>query len=383
MPGFDPFEDLQPLTIPAPTFARPTTATGRRATVPRVRWEVPDGRLGQLRQRRPADPQVTPAPDFTNALRNFREAIERQRAAARAAADVAPLGEMWPAWPPQEPQEPLKKVAEPITLEEEPFAKLVNPFLVGCDPEFVVLKGDNLVNVQALLPHTGEVGWDHGGSCIELRPKPAKGTLTMVKRLQKLIQGDTLKSIMSAGKWRGGAMIRAKQRMLTLGGHVHLDVTPPGFDLRHEEEAQQRLKALDRLTAHLEKLDILPQNECADRRANSNYGQWSEFRVYNDHVHPAHLEYRTMASWLFHPVTAFICLTGAKLAAVAPQVAIDTLRPKSVSYENLVNFFEFFRHKDLNAAQVLDKLIDNMDIKALQKDPDGDMKEAWKELVVA
>jgi hypothetical protein len=272
--------------------------------------------------------------------------------------------------------------APEVVFDDEPHGRLVNPFLVGADPEFVIVKDGKLVNVKYNLPHEGEVGWDHGGDCIELRPKPAKGTLTLVKRIQKLIQGEVLKAVMDKGKWRGGALVKAAQRSLTLGGHVHLDVLPPGYT-RDPEGSRMQLKALDRLTLHLEKLDVLPGNESAERRALGQYGQWGAYRDQVDRGGKPHLEYRTMASWLNHPVTAFECLTGAKLATVAPQVALDTLRYRNVNVQNLVNFFEFFRHKDLNARQVLEKLIDGQDIKAIQKDPDGDIMEAWKEMAFA
>src|SRR5262245_52158139 len=80
-----------------------------------------------------------------------------------------------------------RKPAPPLE-EEDVAAKLVNNWLIGCDPEFVVL-GDRggVVNVEGTLPHNGEAGWDHSGDVIEIRPEPAHGTYKLLQRMQKII----------------------------------------------------------------------------------------------------------------------------------------------------------------------------------------------------
>lgn len=292
---------------------------------------------------------------------------------------------------------------EAANSADEDVSKLANNFLVGCDPEFVVVdKPEVVYNVQtAGVPHEGEVGWDHGGLVVEIRPKPAMGTYAVVKRIQGTIQKNTSLALIMDRKWRAGAAFRTKtaetvvdpitgvrgrERLLTLGGHVHFDIAPP--PTREEDEHVRRMKALDRGTTYLEKLDILPKDESTLRRIHGSkattndakYGQLGDWRPARGGSHGGyHIEYRTMASWLYHPKVAYMAMTLAKLCAVSPQLALDTLKARNVSYENLKALFELYRHKDDNAKRALENLLDG-DIKAIQCDPDVDFKKNWKEL---
>lgn len=280
--------------------------------------------------------------------------------------------------------------ANPKLVEEEEkvTVKLANDFLVGCDPEFVILDGGKVMNLQEYLPKDGEVGYDHGGVEAELRPKPCKGTYALLKRLRTLILKDgSLNPKLSTYKWRSGATVAINEkRNLTLGGHVHFGILPRGLDPTDKagEKYDLRVKALDRTTKFLEALDILPRDECALRRdkgdiqnADQKYGRWGDVRNAND---GKHIEYRTMASWLFDPTVAYLALTSAKLAAAAPQVALDTLKANNYSYQNYLNFFELFRHKDTNAKRALEKLLDDKKVETLHFDPDVHFRERWETL---
>lgn len=280
--------------------------------------------------------------------------------------------------------------AQPTLPEEEEKVvsiKLANDFLVGCDPEFCVLQPDGKVlDVQNVLPHDGEVGYDHGGLEAELRPKPAKGTYALLKRLRILILQHEKLNKLATYRWRAGAAVQTPGRLLTMGGHVHFGLLPRGEDVTDRDGAKfdMRLKALDRTTKYLEALDILPRDESALRREkgdkanpNQQYGKWSDIRICDP---DRHIEYRTMASWLFDPTPAYIALTAAKLAAAAPQLTLDTLKANNFSYVNFVNFFEVFRHKDTNAKRALEKLIDGHEVKVLQLPPDANFRASWEKL---
>lgn len=272
---------------------------------------------------------------------------------------------------------------------DEMAEKLANNFLIGCDPEFVALddKG-RIISVEALMPHEGEVGYDHGATVIEVRPKPAMGTYALLKRIQGMLTTNPTLAKVNKYKWRAGAVVEADvvgarqaHRTLTLGGHVHIDLPPAGHGGDIEGHAQ-RVKALDRATKYLEDLDILPKAESQKRRSlgtREGYGKWGDVRPATNNERVYRTEYRTMASWLYDPKVAFICLTAAKLAAVSPQVALDTLKARSVSYENLKTFFEFFKARDVNARRACEKLLCN-DIKSLQVDPDTNFQASWKRL---
>jgi len=281
---------------------------------------------------------------------------------------------------------------------------VVNSFLVGCDPEFVVFDaaGEG-VNLSHKLPHAGQIGWDHSGYVAELRPQPAKGTFTLVKRLKELMmRADSLDL---GNKWKAGAVSRLAGRTVTLGGHVHLDISPLKEGYVHEtsvvrdpdnpeqvlveetwtDEHKARVKALDTITARLEQLDILPNHESQTRRSSGDYGHYGDVRVqrhlkYDPAYRPSwhlHTEYRTMASWLYDPRNAFLCLTAAKLAAAEPQVALEHIKRTTIPWKQLVNWFELFKEKDVNARRLVDKVL-SQGHKALVADPEVDFRERWK-----
>jgi hypothetical protein len=288
--------------------------------------------------------------------------------------------------------------------QDDDVKKLANNFLVGCDPEFVVAeKADKVYNViSAGIPHEGEVGYDHNGLVVEVRPKPTMGTYALVKRIKQIIKENPALALVADKKWRAGACFKTKldaegldplvnrrvrERTLTLGGHIHFDIAPPpNYD---DADHVRRMKALDRGTRYLEKLDILPFAESVLRRqlgaratnADVKYGQFGDWRPAQGGSHGnRHIEYRTMASWLFDPKVAYTAMTLSKLIAVSPQLALDTLKVSNISFENLKAFFELYRHKDDNACRELENLLDGKTIKGIQADPDSDFKKNWKEL---
>lgn len=245
------------------------------------------------------------------------------------------------------------------------MAKLVNKFEIGCDPEFVVLDTQGrIVNVSQMTDNEGTVGWDHSGNCVELRPTQARGTWTVVKRLQTLINNPypSLKPYQQH-KWRAGAYIQTPSKSIAIGGHIHFGVT--GI-------TPERAKALDAVTKTMEDLEILPKSESIARRTHTQYGKWGDFR---DDTSDKHIEYRVMASWLSSPWTAFLALTLGKLAIVDP---IGTANLTSCdSVKSLVRFIESFKNKDQNVDRLLFKL--DRDKSWLPFVPDADFKSAWSQ----
>lgn len=253
--------------------------------------------------------------------------------------------------------------------ETKGFNGMINNFLVGCDPEWAALDGQGKVmGLIGHLNHAGEIGYDHHGRVGEFRPEPTKGTYALVKKLHRLINSPTMQAI-RAVKLRAGARIDRE----SLGGHVHFGFKTPqvqhGTYTSAPAVVDIRVQALDRITSVLENLDILPKEESANRRKGS-YGHFSDVRDSN-----GHLEYRTMASWLYDPKVAYLCLTGAKLAASDAQGTVDNLK-KSGSFSDLVNWFTRYRTKDINARRAVDRVLASGH-KAIQVYPDVDFKERW------
>jgi hypothetical protein len=295
------------------------------------------------------------------AMRIVRQAQAQAQAAFQAA--------MQPQAPPLVP----KLGTEP----EE--GDMLNNFLIGCDPEFILLDNEGkTAKASQYFPYAGLIGYDHGGRVAELRPKPAKGTYTVLLRLQELIQSKPVIAV--PHRLRAGAICNND----CLGGHVHLGfngmTSGQGTFLGGQlnEKGAQVTKALDALTKVLEHLDILPKNECAKRRNSAQavagyYGAYGDVRDSN-----GHMEYRTMASWLYDPKVAFLCLTAAKLAAVDPKGAYEALQD-CTSWKGLKAWLDSYRSKDVNAKRLEEKITD---LKKLQVDPTVNFRERWENLEV-
>lgn len=284
---------------------------------------------------------------------------------------------------------------------------LVNNFLVGCDPEFLVAdkNGDGvyLNTLTAYINYTfpPQVGVDHGGWVVELRPPPAKGTYALVRRIQRLLRSPRLREY-EGFSWLAGAMRKGRAPTrptccqgecdnwtafydamdrwddglgdMPLGGHIHLDIRP--WDV-HEGVADNwpELRALDGYTLLLEALDILPSEECADRRRHGHYGEYGDY-----HADKNRLEYRTMCSWLFHPKVTMLCLTGAKLAAAEPNAVRELINGDS-SLRTLKRMFEAFATRDTNARRVVERILEPATrARDLQWRPDQDFREHWRTL---
>jgi hypothetical protein len=132
---------------------------------------------------------------------------------------------------------------------------------------------------------------------------------------------------------------------------------------------------MDAVTRLLEHLDILPTKECIERRkkgADAGYGKFGAVRYKAD----GHFEYRTMASWLHDPRVAYICLTAAKLAAVAP-IETRTALEKATSFAALQTWAENYK-KDDNVKRML-RLFEKGH-RSLVKDPDVDFRGRWETL---
>lgn len=293
----------------------------------------------------------------------------------------------------------------------------VNEFLVGADPEFVIV-GDNSI-VKAMkedreweIP-AGKVGPDHGGIVAELRPTPARSTYTLVKRIQKLLTAPNWNAKELDAKWLAGPVQsittaggypdcgcccaarcgcdadedgNGEGFVQPLGGHVHLDVRAdnPAWD--------QIVDALDAQYRFLEDLEVFPKNDCDARRAG-DYGQYKvvtcnhpvDYRRNKEQIdrgagdYPAneyHMEYRTPPSWLFHPRVAMLSLTGAKLAAADPAGTLEAFVGKPVHLNTLRSWYDRYTGKDANATRVAEQLL----TKSLKFKTTKDMKKTWKEL---
>jgi hypothetical protein len=266
--------------------------------------------------------------------------------------------------------------AHPLEDEEE---SMLNTFRVGCDPEFMLLdKEGKMVRADHHFPNYNDpIGCDHNGRLAEFHPAPTRGILPIVRKIQVSINSDKVAQL--PYKLRAGAVACQD----TLGGHVHFGFnsfqipcngagTKEGYKLN--ERGEKVTKALDALTKTLEHLDILPAQQSARRRAHDHgYGRFGDVRDCD-----GHMEYRTMASWLYDPKVAFLCLTAAKLAAVDPEGTSDALK-NCDSFAAFETWLNQYKSKDLNAARASEKLLER-GLKYVQCDPEVDFRGRWERL---
>jgi hypothetical protein len=278
--------------------------------------------------------------------------------------------------------------------------KRINPFLLGCDPEFVLLGPDNIARpVQGLFNISAhpEIGQD----CrvlVELRPKPAKTAYELTARIRSLLLSPVLiESKAATYKWRSGAFSKYRTSCLSgeqcqchsdtlynisMGGHVHFETKywrveqqlnhdPLGRPYHTGHQTFPQAKPLDRLTALLEHLDLLPAKEC-EQRTVLGYGTASNAV----RVSAQSYEYRKMCSWLFHPRIAFIVLTLSKLCVADHENMARALYYKS-SFEALVESIRPYAAYDDDAARLINVLFPR-GLEAMKADHTVDFREAWK-----
>lgn len=270
----------------------------------------------------------------------------------------------------------VAEVPEDLVPEEDKGVKVVNEFLIGCDPEFVVIKNGAHFNVRGVMNAAGPIGWDHNGHVVEIRPRPAKSAFTLSKHL-----GDLIKTLKLGDKHKAGAYFKNANDGVehTLGGHIHLDLP---FELIDYSQ-RQRISALDEVTHRLEELDVLSKTEMPLRRTRGKavfvgmgngtpYGAFGDVKASND---GRRTEYRTMCSWLYSPVTTFLALTSAKLAATHPVETLTHFAFQPASKAKLRGFFELFQGKDVDAKRAVEMIFERN--RNITRDPDVDVVKAW------
>lgn len=247
--------------------------------------------------------------------------------------------------------------------------KYINNFLVGADPEFVLMNPPSLVRGLRGLRTAGSGqsgrtearmwGFDHDGWVLESHPRPSLSTVEVIKNIRASMNqigrcfGDT-------HKWRAGAFIEAPERNIGLGGHIHIDLPriPNGA-----------LYGMDHLTTWFEALDILPRNECHARRNTTPYGRLSDVRVER-----GRFEFRSMCSWLFSQRVSMLCLTAIKLVNAAPESWQTLGSPSQASVKKLEDWFALFKGKDDDVDRMFAK---DYFTKKLTYNPDRDLKNTW------
>src|SRR5579859_6747649 len=98
-----------------------------------------------------------------------------------------------------------------VEIDSELLREVVNPWLLGADPEFAIMEPPSklIANsgeyaVEASLKEGG-IGQDHQGRVWELRPKPSKSAYAVVTNMWKLLRAAQLDRV-ERFKWKSGAL---------------------------------------------------------------------------------------------------------------------------------------------------------------------------------
>jgi hypothetical protein len=274
-----------------------------------------------------------------------------------------------------------------VEMYPELLREVVNPWLLGADPEFAVMEPPS-----KLIPNAGEyavataaicgsIGQDHGGRVWEVRLAPSRSSYAVVTNIWKCLSANQLEKV-TKFKWKGGALGAPKNTPTTtlfnevqpaqatpaptydtLGGHVH-------FGLASFSGPQK--SALDKLTTTLLNLEILPSKENTTRISYGNYGK---FHVDAVRECLGHIEYRCAPSWLDKPGQAFAALTSYKLAAAKP-TSVDW----TGSFQLKTSFLDWLSgHAQVDVdAWLLDRLIGKHGFESIQADPESNFRPRWR-----
>jgi hypothetical protein len=276
----------------------------------------------------------------------------------------------------------MDTVAGQVEMPPDALKHVVNPWLLGADPEFAVLTPPDVTVPNAgahAVEHTceaGSVGWDHDHRVWELRPSPstaAYGVLTNIWKLLKIAELSRVEGF----KWKSGALGGLRQTPAThpldgptgtstpdtLGGHVHFGI---------QNFNAQQLRALQEMTRTLLTLDILPQKENNIRCLQGRYGNLQHDSV---RTPGGHCEWRPAPSWLDRPGQALAALTCFKLAGARPST-VDWTTGYNLK-GNLLRWLEEFAAVDVDAF-LLDRFITRRGFDAVQADPASDFKPRWR-----
>lgn len=235
------------------------------------------------------------------------------------------------------PQRWINRFYKSMKFDSLPCShRLVNRFMVGADPEFVLvnpIQGTHIA-LEGLGLHVGPAfGSDLCGRIAELRPAPSRFVL------------DVVASILTELRWMALTQPTLRQYNWVskpyigrdgVGGHVHLG--------RKRAEFQEReIKALDRLFQILTTGEVFHKEGVAERRRQTKYGHLGDFRLQRHGY-----EYRSMPTWLESPWLAYLTLTMAKLTTYNPglvQGAAANVNPRKF----IRNFLALYKSMDDDA----------------------------------
>lgn len=230
-----------------------------------------------------------------------------------------------------------KEIFDIIGVEGETCTQnvnLVTGITLGCDPEFFLVRRDTnkLVHAGYFFNKLGEVGYDHDGLLMEIRPLPSESEIIVTNNLFKLI--NRARSVIMNINAHYGNMVMmygaSSFKTMTAGFHLHFglpkQILGPGPLIRLV--AMQIVKALD---YYVGVPGIIPEGVADCRRRTKpfvEYGKPGNYRL-----DARTLEYRVPGgSLLRHPKLARGIIG---LGAVVVEDAVSRIHKKTDGFKNL------------------------------------------------
>ena len=177
---------------------------------------------------------------------------------------------------------------------------------VGCDPEFLFVAPsrrvrnarDLLGNVTITLPgdNQSNLGWDGASTPGEIRPRYSIHAVNVVATIGALFKClSTKEYVQNLELWSGNGTSG-----VPTGGHIHLGGFGRNFNILPTIST-----VLDTFLLPIGIALSTPTSTIG--RIRTGYGSWNQYRQQDWGV-----EYRSLPSWLYHPMTALFFLQAAK-----------------------------------------------------------------------
>jgi hypothetical protein len=312
---------------------------------------------------------------------------------------------------------------------------VINPWLLGADPEFAILTPPDVVvpnaepNAVNTTKAAGAIGSDHNGRVWELRPAPSPSAYVVAINLWKLLRQEEL-SKLEKFKWKSGALGARKSQAFVpqnqptslegwvqfynnpvngyFGVYTAQQIAHTAKQAWHNQQAQiqaaqqaalsennvdtlgghvhfgisvlnaMQRRALADVTIGLLNLDILPSKENTRRlqitaHSSPKYGHLNDPDAVRDCN--GHVEYRCAPSWLDRPGQALAALTAYKLAAARPS-SVEWPKEQALK-ARFVDWLEQLSQVDVD-AWVLSDFVARKGFQEIQADPASDFKSRWR-----
>lgn len=219
----------------------------------------------------------------------------------------------------------LTAAGKGMNAQNPPFSEKGAGFLMGMDPEFVLVgRGGQVVEASLYLERRGAAGCDavRSGDVVtyplaELRPVPKSDPDALLIEMRRTLrEAGRLITDPSLAWMAGGLPVKG----LPLGGHIHFSGVPLSLDL---------LKCLDNYLA----LPLALLEDPSGRERRPRYGYLGDFRrqPYGG------FEYRTLPSFLVSPLIAkasiYLAFLIARNHAKLPARPLDEDRYHKAYYE--------------------------------------------------